>query len=170
MKSDISIASAIKKLGHKPNTTEYSATVKSVDVAKAKATVFVDRLSIEDDVYLTAFDNTETEALLIIPKINSSVIISKVLTTDDYRVTGWTEVEAIHFMGKQFSIVKGENLQEELNKLKATVDLIITAIKNGAIVGGDGGASFKTSMVTALSIPAPQADFSVILNTKIKHG
>jgi len=63
--------------------------------------------------------------------------------------------------------LKGETTQDELNKSKARIDLIINAINNGITAANDGGAAYKASMIGILSA-AVDEDYTNIKSTKVK--
>lgn len=66
-------------------------------------------------------------------------------------------------------LTKHDALVSELNVLKNQVSSIISAFGAAAVVAGDGGATLKTSLVTATStLPGP--DFSDLKNNNVKHG
>ncbi len=58
-------------------------------------------------------------------------------------------------------------LQTQLNKCKARIDQIITAIKTGVPTPQDGGAGYQKTMTAMLTAPAE--DYSNIIDNKIKH-
>lgn len=58
-------------------------------------------------------------------------------------------------------------LQTQLNKCKARIDQIITAIKTGVPAPQDGGTAYQKSMSAMLT--APSEDYSNIIDDKIKH-
>lgn len=69
--------------------------------------------------------------------------------------------------GKLGGITKAVELKKQLDYLTARVDAIINGITNGVIVPADGGASFKTSIITVLETIAKKEDFSNIENKNI---
>lgn len=62
-------------------------------------------------------------------------------------------------------ILKGESTVTELNKCSVRIDSIINAINNAPVVGGDGGASFKSALVASLSALTKE-DYSDVLSDK----
>ena len=80
-----------------------------------------------------------------------------------------TESEAI-FQGANAtqSAVLGELAVVELNKNKTRTSAIINAIRTAPVVPGDGGASFKASMIAQLSTLISE-DYSNILSDKVKN-
>lgn len=67
-------------------------------------------------------------------------------------------------------LIKAEEFKTQLEKLTARVDGVIDAIKNGVPVPQDGGAGFKTSIVTALSLLLDKENFADIESDKVTHG
>ena len=170
-KAELSIADCIKRLSGKGKVQTMGAKVKAVDAGKGMCTVVIDILDLEfDDIRLTAFESEDVKkCLLIIPKVNSYVLIGRIEGSDAWYLQQTTEVDEIHLAGKKYKSVNGETLQTQLNKLQAKVDLIINAITSSAVTTGDGGLAFKSNMAAVLSA-AIDADFSQILNDKILHG
>lgn len=62
--------------------------------------------------------------------------------------------------------LKGESTVAELNKCTARIDSIINAINNAPVGSADGGATFKTSLITALSALTKE-DYSGVLSDKM---
>lgn len=69
--------------------------------------------------------------------------------------------------GSEEYSVKGQTLQAQLNTDKAKLDALIQAITAAPVVAGDGGASFKASLIASLSA-VPSANYSNVLATKFK--
>jgi phage gp45-like len=67
-------------------------------------------------------------------------------------------------------VIKAQDLKTELNKLTARVDGIMNALKNSATAVQDGGAAYKTQIVTALSMLQDKENFSGIESEKVLHG
>lgn len=60
-------------------------------------------------------------------------------------------------------------LKTQLDIMSSRIDGIIDALKNGGIVAGDGGASYKTSIVISLESISEKEKFTKIEDTKITH-
>lgn len=58
-------------------------------------------------------------------------------------------------------------LQTQLNRCKARIDQIVTAIKTGTPTPQDGGAGYQETMAAMLTAPAE--DYSNIIDDKIRH-
>jgi hypothetical protein len=63
-------------------------------------------------------------------------------------------------------MVLGDELLEQLEVLQNNIDLIITAIKNGVPLAGDGGVAYKTSMVSIIDLVKQESDFSKVNSDK----
>jgi hypothetical protein len=66
-----------------------------------------------------------------------------------------------------------EILKDQLDKLSARLDNVVTALKNSPTTAEDGGAAYKSGIGTIIDTYTethPKEDFSKIENTKIKHG
>lgn len=69
--------------------------------------------------------------------------------------------------GGSETTANASELQTQLNKCKARIDQIITAIKTGVPAPQDGGTAYQKSMSAMLT--APSEDYSNIIDDKIKH-
>ena len=67
-------------------------------------------------------------------------------------------------------VVKASELKNQLSVLTARVDALYNALKNAPTAAQDGGASFKTGIVGALSAITQKEDFSNIESDKVMHG
>jgi len=67
-------------------------------------------------------------------------------------------------------VVKAKELETQLNKLTARVDGIINALKTAPITPTDGGASFKTGIISVLETLVNKEDFSKLESEKVLHG
>ena len=76
-----------------------------------------------------------------------------------------TPANVFKVFGGSEPIPLGDALKTQLNTLQGKVDLIISAIKNGVPIAGDGGVGYQTSMKSILS-GAQDADFSGINSEK----
>ncbi len=124
------------------------------------------------DARLCAVINTGENQSVLYPKVGSYVAaVPKDKNTDKLLVIMVHETDGIELNGNKYSSVKGEQLQTELNTIKATLQLVLNAINNGVPTpsAADGGAGLQISM-KAIIASAQDADFSKILNEKVKHG
>lgn len=67
-------------------------------------------------------------------------------------------------------MVIGDELKKQLSVLTARVDVLYNALQNSPTTAQDGGAAYKTAIVTALSAVTQKEDFSNIESGKVKHG
>jgi len=108
--------------------------------------------------------------LKITPIINS-VVIATFLSKETAFISLYSEVQNVEIRGDQYGgIVKAEDLINNLAKLTARVDGIISAINNGVPVPQDGGTALQTTIKTALATLVDKENFSTIKNENVKHG
>lgn len=85
-----------------------------------------------------------------------------------------TSDKTITFDGDNFGgMCKTVELKDQLDKLSARLDNVVTALKNSPTTAEDGGAAYKSGIGTIIDTYTethPKEDFSQIENTKIKHG
>jgi bacteriophage Mu gp45 protein len=67
-------------------------------------------------------------------------------------------------------VVKASELKNQLSVLTARVDALYNALKNAPTAAQDGGASFKSGIVSFLSAITQKEDFSNIESDKVMHG
>lgn len=67
-------------------------------------------------------------------------------------------------------VVKASELKNQLSVLTARVDTLYNALKNSPTAAQDGGASFKSGIVSFLSTITQKEDFSKIESDKVLHG
>lgn len=77
--------------------------------------------------------------------------------------------ETLELNGADWVVLKGEETIREIKKLKAAVDAIIAAIQAAPIVPLDGGLTFKTALVGAIS-SLQTGNFNGLINKTVKHG
>ena len=90
------------------------------------------------------------------------------------RSGGWVicrENGEVELYGKDYGgLVKVEELQIQLAKLTTRVDGIMNALVNSSTAVNDGGATYKTGIVTALNLINDKENFSSIASNKVFHG
>ncbi len=163
----------------------FTGEVISVDTTKALAKVLHDELTY--DVKLKSIVDSKTQHLLLIPKIRSKIFcIPEGNSQERFLAVAYNEIERVELSIGSTSVLiddsgitfnEGENggltitpdLVNNLDKLTARVDGIINAIRNAAVVAGDGGAGFKTNMAISLSLLTDKEDFSGIESSNILH-
>jgi hypothetical protein len=117
----------------------------------------------------SAIGNPET-GILITPKNNSSVIVSRIGDSDEMFVEMFSEVESIMFDdGQNGGLTITPELKKQLDKMSQRIDVIYNALQNSPTTAQDGGAAYKSSITGILSAMTDREDFSQIENNKIKH-
>jgi hypothetical protein len=71
--------------------------------------------------------------------------------------------------GNNGGLANVPELKGQLEKMTTRIDGIIEALKNGVVVAGDGGSSYKITVVASLESITKKEDFSKIEDTKITH-
>jgi len=89
----------------------------------------------------------------------------KIETKGDVSIDG----KVINLNGSKNSACKTEELQKQLNIMKSRIDGIINAITQSPTGAQDGGASYKTGMISILKALQSE-NFSSIIDGKVKHG
>lgn len=161
-------------------------TVKSVD--EQKHTCVIEPVNDGVDYYSVRL-SANKQGMIIIPKIGSFVVLGMLENqSNNYMILGYTEIKKLKIttenngtmeltdLGEIFlngnnlgGLVKWLNLKIELEKEKVRVDTIIQAFQTAPTAAQDGGATFKTGLVTATSaLTAPS--YNNLENTKVKHG
>lgn len=162
-------------------------TVIAVDKLKRICDVSREMLPELFDVRLNTVLEAGNDLLTIYPKKGSKVLCILVenqptdtfvlSATDIEEISGqigemkftWTKDGIIFNDGKLGGLTNTPELKKQLDFNTSRVDMIINAIKNGIIVAGDGGASFKSSMITTLSTIVSKEDYSNIEDKNVKH-
>ena len=67
-------------------------------------------------------------------------------------------------------VVKASELKNQLSVLTARVDALYNVLKNAPTAAQDGGASFKSGIMSFLSAITQKEDFSKIESDKVLHG
>lgn len=144
------------------------AIIISVDEDNLTAIIEINEL--EFTARLNAAEGS-IKGYLIIPTINSWVIAGKLDENGDiYTILAYTEVDKIIMRGgENGGLINIQTLIAQLGKLSGRVDTIENAIKNSAVAAGDGGATFKTNMITAIEANPDKEDFSDMEDTSIIH-
>jgi hypothetical protein len=77
--------------------------------------------------------------------------------------------QLVKLNGDDFTLLKGAETLQELNKLKALVEGIRVALTGSPIIPLDGGLTYKTAITAAIaSLPSPS--FIDLENKTVKHG
>lgn len=162
----MNLKDAIQSLADKGNRV-YSITGKVVEVNGKTCDVDPDNGDATlFDVRLQSEENPN--GILITPKVGSSVIVTMISKEAGY-IGMFSEVDSISLMGEGNSMIKTDELITQLAKVNMFLTGLKNAISAAPVVAGDGGASFKSSLITALSsLEFP--NYSNIKNDKVKHG
>lgn len=70
--------------------------------------------------------------------------------------------------GQSQQAAKGNELQLQVNKLKAQVDTLLNILSTWVPIPNDGGAALKTALTSSGLFGLPSSDFSNILSDKVK--
>lgn len=148
------------------------AEVKSVD----RAAKTCDAVCLATDMELSgtrlmAILSEASNRFVIYPKVGSVIMVAIVDGSNIFVMLQAGEIDGMELNGDAFSMVKGEDLREQINRLKGTVDALVNGFNSWVPPVGapDSGAALKAAMQTALT-GRTTGDFSGILNEKVKHG
>ena len=148
------------------------ATVLSVDMSNL--TCDVKPLDGGADIYsvrlksdLDGGDN----GFVIIPKTESTVLVSMVMNNDQYSfVSMFSQVEEIWLNGANYNgIVKADELKSQLDKTNKVINALVSALTEWTPAPGDGGAALKVYFASLIA-GKTVGDYSDIKNEKVKHG
>jgi hypothetical protein len=171
-KKELSIRDAIKLLAGKGKLSALAAKVVFTDVNKGTANVsFEGSNDFEMDVRLSAFEMTDyKKAFIVEPEAGSYVLISRIEDSDEFFISGWTEVKSMYLGGDKYSVVKGETLKTEAMKVQAIIETFLNVLQTPIPeAGGGANSAFQAALKIALE-SLDNGDFSNILNGKVKHG
>lgn len=141
--------------------------VDSVDLVKK--TCYCVPVDGSADIFGARLMAQATSGFLIIPEVNSTVIVSFIDSRTAY-VSMFSDVSEIQLNGDTYGgLTKTIELQTQLNKLNAQLQALITAATTWVVSPNDGGAAFKVAATAALLGLQPGV-FTNITNTTVKHG
>jgi hypothetical protein len=170
LKNQYTIGEGIKKLaGKKKQAERMMAVVESVNKSAGTLVVSVAYLGLENITINYHPAEIGGKKFTLWPVVGSTVALARLEGSDELHVAHVITPDVVELRGGDYSMVKGEDLKIEVEKLKAAVDQIKTAIQNAPVVTGDGGASFKASILASLSV-FDTGNFTQILNEKVRHG
>lgn len=120
---------------------------------------------------LSAVLNSSKKKVRFYPKKGSTVLVGIVDMSPQFLVLQMDEIDEIQLGGDSFSVVKGEELQREIQQLQGVVDAMVQAFNSWVPPVGtpDSGAALKSVMTAALQ-GRSTGRFSDILNQTVKHG
>ena len=67
-------------------------------------------------------------------------------------------------------VVKADELRNQLGKMTARVDAVMSALTDSPTAPQDGGATYRAGIVMALNAIADRENFSDIESGEVKHG
>ena|SRR3989304_8804455 len=114
--------------------------------------------------------DAEVKGLIAYPKVGSYVVIGSLSDPNDTFVLMTSETDLYLIGGDKYSLLKGEDLIEQVKKLQNTVDAMVQAFNSLMPLGNaaDGGTVI-TTLKTAL-VGKSTGNFSNLLNENVKHG
>lgn len=173
LKNKYSIAEGIKKLaGNKRQTDLLLAEVKSVNKDNGILVIDCPWLGLTDLTINYHPATTQGKNFALWPVVGSPIVVGKLEGTDQLFVVGVITPEVVELRGGDWSMVKGEEIKAEVEKLKSLVDALISVINAtpGIPEPGNGSPSaFQAAIKSAISGKST-GDYSNILNEKVKHG
>jgi len=169
MTPEQSILESLKRIGKNPH-----ASFPAVVVGTYEDKDYCDCRDLEGVLYekvrLRAAIKDYAEGILIIPAVGSSVILSRLNSSDELYVAMFSKTHKILFDGgENGGLTITPELRTQLEKLSARVDGIIDAINNGVPGSSDGGAALLSTIKAGLAGITDVEDFSEIENEKIRH-
>ena len=108
-----------------------------------------------DDNVKTTININEDGAITLETKGDISVKSDKVVTFDGDKFGG---------------LCKTPELKKQLDILSGRLDSVINGIENATVTPEDGGATFKTGIISYIQAYQQKEDFSQIESDKVKHG
>lgn len=155
---------------HAQRSSYHVAVVRSVSDSGETCDVIIEGAEFTD-VRMTAVADGDCD-MKVYPKVGSKVLVVDLSNggMSDLAVTMYSQFEKLELGTAEHTIVNGDILKTELDKLSDRVDTIIRAIRNATPTPQDGGAGLKSTMVATLSTITQKEDFSKIQDDKIKHG
>ena len=147
--------------------------VKSVD--EANFTCECEPIDGSADFFGVLLNADKKKGFVLVPKVGSFVVISQMSETTSC-VVMVSDVSQVYIAGDENGgLVKVQilnaalnNLQTEINTLKATLSSNLT-LMGTALAGVDGGVTSAQAVILS-SLVLPQINISQIENTKVLHG
>lgn len=162
------IVDAIRKIAN-PNITPYSivCTIDSVDLTDN--TCYCVPINGDADIQKVRLMAENTKGFLIIPKVNSTVLVSFISDSMAY-VSMFSEVDEIHLNGNNYDgLVKINDLVTKLNNLENKVNTIISTFNTHTHVASSLGSptTVPPSLIVGTLTPTIKTDLE---NITIKQG
>lgn len=117
--------------------------------------------------------------IIMIPEVGSQVVFSNlqpvgtvIVSMDKIKTMKVVTTEELWLRANDYSLVNGEEMENDIKRISSRVDKLFDAILNGVPAPGaaDGGAGYKASMATILGTAQPAPAMNKLLNEKVKHG
>lgn len=176
------IREAVLALSEDPNRQYYSeiCVVNSVDTAARTCIVTPINGKAEISDVRFAPSTTEDPALLPVPAIDSTVLVDfyndseafiAMFSAVDSLIIRTTSGNVLQLQnGSDGGLVKVVDLTSKLNAIENKVNTIIDALKNSAVLAGDGGATYKAAITVAVGSNLTTTVRGDIENEKVTHG
>lgn len=160
--------------------TNYVGKIVSVDTSKLTCEVDLQTMPNVFDVRLTAAINSVEKGLIIIPKVDSIVLIARIENKiESSFVIGYTEIDTIKILpetgielfgdGNGGLVISGK-VSQQINALKNEINSLKSAFSTWIPVPQDGGASLKALITPFASAQMSQSAATDFENKKVKHG
>ncbi len=174
MSKERECADSIREILGKMPKYSFIAQVVEVNGATCKVARLGDNMII-NNVRLNELSD-ETTGIVIRPKTDSCVLIA-VIDDFNYYVSLYSEIDSVDIQCDKITINGGDNgglinieeLKKQLNKMTKRIDGIMSAIENSTTNPQDGGATYKTGMISVLQSITDKEDFTNMEDDKIKH-
>lgn len=135
--------------------------------------------SVDDDGYvypevrLRAAVNGNDNKVVLLPKVGSWVMVSRIMDGEDYFVSMVSEVDQVILKGDAFGgLVKIEGLIERLNAIETAFNQFLNEYKlhvHGGVTTGPGLSAVMTPVSTQINIQKTQRN-DALENTEVVHG
>lgn len=153
----------------------FIGTVESVNEGEKTCVLFDEESNLKFyDVRLSPVVDG-IQGLTLVPKLDAYALAIKIEDED------WMVIQASQFEkylltcdnivlngGTKGGLVNWPDAKTELDKTKAVVSALITAINNWVVAPGDGGGAFKIALTAALAGKAV-GNYSNLEDAKVKH-
>lgn len=155
--------------------------IKSFEESNWTVEVELNRGGTIDEVSIKSVVNTEESGMYVEPVVGSYVLLAVIDgKIDNLYVLGYSQIKRVRIMselielnGDEFGgIVKSQNLESNLDKLKTAIETLRTATAAGLTAVGAGPAANGATGASAFNSQAQsiQIQFEEMKNEKVKHG
>ena len=143
-----------------------------VSVNEAALTIVAQPIDEDEAEYVDVRLSVDADGnTYFIPSVGSLVLVTELeKDSGEAFVSQHSQPEKVVMLGGNFGgLIKVSELISELNKVNTAIQTIVSAFANSPVVAGDGGASFKSGLISATAgIVYPT--YSDIENKDITHG